>query len=125
MLVGIGATGISKGYIDGKIRTLQFQVTIDQFGSHSFLIPAKAEIVREILVKGKKRIQKRAEKGLDEQAERTAWRIVRDWVESQCAMIQLKQADAMEVFMPYMLIKGQTLYHKLRETKFKLLGDGK
>jgi hypothetical protein len=36
-----------------------------------------------------------------QQAARTAWKIVQDWIEVQMSMIQMKQADTLEVFMPY------------------------
>ncbi len=47
-----------------------------------------------------------------EQAERTAWKIVQDWVEVQMSMIQTKQADFVEVFMPYLFDGKQSLYQR-------------
>ena len=48
-----------------------------------------------------------------EQAQRTAWKIVQDWVEVQMSMIQLKQADTLEVFMAYVITDtGETMYRR-------------
>jgi len=124
MLVEIGATGFQKDYVDKKICGLRFIVEMPGV-RRVFSIPAKPEVVYAILTKGK-RIQKRSEQSYLDQAERTAWRIVRDWVEIQCTMVKMQQADAFEVFLPYMLNKsGETMYKCFSKADFKLLGDGK
>ncbi len=56
-----------------------------------------------------------------EQAERTAWKIVQDWVEVQMSMIQMKQADTAQVFLPYIFDGRQTLYQRIKERGFKAL----
>lgn len=55
----------------------------------------------------------RPRKWVEAQSERVAWRIVLNWVEIQAAMIKLKQVDALEIFMPYLLIGSGTLYEKI------------
>lgn len=35
------------------------------------------------------------------QAERTAWKLMQDWVEVQLSLIAMKQADFLAVFLPY------------------------
>ena len=48
------------------------------------------------------------------QAERTAWRIVREWVHAQVTLIQTQMVTVTEVFMPYMLLDGhETAYERL------------
>ena len=45
------------------------------------------------------------------QAERTAWRNVRDWVMAQMAIIEAGQVEMEEVFLPYLTDgRGRTLY---------------
>ena len=58
-----------------------------------------------------------------EQALRTGWRIVKDWVEAQLAMVEAQVATMQEVFMPYLVIPatGQTLYKTFESTGLKLL----
>ena len=49
-----------------------------------------------------------------DQAERTAWKIMQDWVEVQMSMIQLRQAEFTEVFMPYIYDGRQTVYQRVK-----------
>lgn len=59
-----------------------------------------------------------------EQAGRVAWRIIKDWIEAQLAIVETEQAEMAEVFLPYMQDErtGKTAYQLLYESKFKLLG---
>lgn len=61
-----------------------------------------------------------------DQADRTAWKIIQDWVEVQMSMIQLNQADFREVFLPYVWDGRQTVYQRIAESGFKglLLTNG-
>jgi len=54
-----------------------------------------------------------------QQAERTAWKIVQDWVEVQMSMIQLKQADTIQVFLPYIYNGKKTFYQSLKEANYR------
>lgn len=60
-----------------------------------------------------------------EQAIRVCWRILKDWVETQLALVQLKQVELAEVFFPYAVdaTSGMTLFEHWRETQ-KLLSEG-
>ena len=60
-----------------------------------------------------------------DQAERTAWRIVKDWVEAQLAIIEAGQALMEEVFMPYAVNPrtGQTFFQSFTEDAQKLLTE--
>lgn len=56
-----------------------------------------------------------------EQAVRVSWRIVKDWVEAQLAIIQTKMVKTEEVFLPYIITKsGQTLFEQISNNKFLL-----
>ena len=58
-----------------------------------------------------------------DQAGRVAWRIIKDWVEAQLAIVEAEQAEMAEVFLPYLQDErtGKTAYQLLFESKFKLL----
>ena len=61
---------------------------------------------------------------ITEQAQRTSWKILYDWVQVQVSMIQLQQAEFIEVFLPYCYDReaDKTFYEKLKGNGFKQLG---
>jgi len=51
----------------------------------------------------------------DEQALRVSWRIIKDWVEAQMAIVEAQLADIAEVFLPYAITKnGTTVYNEIK-----------
>lgn len=60
-----------------------------------------------------------------EQASRVAWRIVKDWIEAQVAIIQAGQAELVQVFLPYAQNKdGRTVYEAIKDNGFKQITTG-
>lgn len=50
----------------------------------------------------------------DEQALRVSWRILKDWVEAQMAIVEAGLAELPEVFLPYAVTAdGATLYKRI------------
>lgn len=85
-------------------------------------LPAKVDECLKVLELEKKRETKNV-KATKEQAERVAWRILKDWVESQMALLDIQMVKFEEVFMPYIVDKhGRTLFEKLEEQQF-LIGQ--
>ena len=73
-------------------------------GPRGFCLPANVEGVRAVFDRQKG-------KAPPGQAERTAWRNVRDWVLAQMAIIEAGHVQLDEVFLPYLTDnRGQTLY---------------
>ena len=59
-----------------------------------------------------------------EQAARVAWRIIKDWIEAQIAIIEAGQAKLEQVFLPYAQNQdGKTLYEVVRDSGFKQLTE--
>ena len=60
-----------------------------------------------------------------EQARRTGWRIIKDWVDAQMALLEINLVKFEEIFLPYMYDEktDQTLFQKFEESDFKLLED--
>lgn len=123
-LVQHGATYINKEYEkDGRIKSMSF--SLKRNGAFiPFRLPAKTEACEKVLIQNlSKRARPETLKKIPEQAERTAWKILSDWVEIQMSMIELAQVDFMEVFMPYVFdpIREQTFFEKMKEKNFKAL----
>lgn len=73
-------------------------------GPRGFMLPANVAGVKSVFFKQKIRAQ-------EGQAERTAWRNVRDWIMAQMAIIEAGQVDIEEVFFPYLTDgRGRTVY---------------
>ena len=73
-------------------------------GTQAFQLPANVDGVFKVF-------QKQKVKADREQAHRTAWRNLRDWVLAQVAIIEAGMVQMDEVFLPYMTDgHGKTLY---------------
>ena len=75
----------------------------------------------EVLKKEKKNSPRSNIKATREQAERVAWRILKDWVEAQMALLDIQMVRFEEIFLPYIETEnGQTIYERLEEKQFLL-----
>lgn len=121
LLVKAGASHISKSYDAGRAIGMMFQIEV-KGQPITFAIPARIERVEEIFMRGLRQPTPRNKAARKEQAQRTAWKLLWDWVAVQVSLITLDQADAVEVFLPYLWHpgKGQTMYAMLKEQDFNL-----
>jgi len=62
-----------------------------------------------------------------DQAARVGWRIAKDWLEAQVALVEIGLASMDQVFMPYMIgdAKGHTVYDLVRAQGLKELEAAK
>ncbi len=122
LLVQVGAKNINKQYDEGVLKSVTFLIDINN-QTAAFKLPAKVSVVEKVLKKDVKRPQAGTYERIKEQAERTAWKILCDWVEIQCSMIHLEQAELAEIFLPYHYDPklDQTLWDKVKEGSIKLL----
>jgi len=122
-----GADKIMFDYKNGVVEAITFSLTIEGkiMGFH---LPALVENVTEILYGGEDRWG-RPKKITDtqrEQAYKTAWANIRDWIDAQLALVQTKQAKVQHIFLPYLIMKGgRTLAETIESNPAFLLGDGK
>lgn len=114
MLVKHGAKRIVQDYDDcGRISALVFQIETPA-GLRMIRLPANVDAVSKVLERQKVKCDQ-------EQAERVAWRIVKDWVEAQMAILESEMVWIDEIFLPYMVNNnGQTLFQSYRQNQLLL-----
>lgn len=79
----------------------------------NFLLPCNHEGVLAAFIKDRKVPRSSENK---EQALRTAWRIIKDWVEAQMALVESEQATPEVIFLPYLVNEyGMTLSERVLE----------
>lgn len=115
-LVKHGAKKITQTYDDdGHIMALLFMVDTPA-GPRGIRLPANVDAVHAVLLQQKVK----CDRG---QAERVAWRIVKDWVEAQMAILESEMVQMDEIFLPYMLNNsGQTVFEAYRNNQLALGG---
>lgn len=118
-LAASGAAAVLTEYgPEGEVAALSFRLNTAN-GSLSFRLPSRPAGVHKVLME--EGIPKRLQ--TMEQASRVSWRIIKVWVEAQLALVDAEQAEMAEVFLPYMQdpATGNTVYQKLKDSKFKQL----
>lgn len=117
-LVSHGANKIVTDYSDGLPTAVTFCLTMEG-NMVAFALPCNYEGVLKAMQRDRKVPRRLC---TDEQALRVSWRIVKDWVEAQVAIVDARLADVAEVFLPYAVTKnGQTLYRELKSNNTLLL----
>lgn len=83
-------------------------------------LPVKVDECLQVLKREKEKGTKNI-KATREQAERVAWRILKDWIEAQMALLDIEMVQFEEIFLPYIETKnGETIYEKIAEKQFLL-----
>lgn len=113
-----GATRIAQDFDNGKVVAVCFAINTP-FGEQSVRLPANVNNVMKVLQKQKVPTDYA-------RAEMVAWRIVKDWIDAQMAILESDMVSMSEIFFPYMLnnpTTGETVY-QLFVNKQLRLGDG-
>ena len=112
-----GARQILKTYDpDGRVEGIAFIIPINGMNM-SFKLPAQVDACESVLKSLVRRPTKETNKRIKKQSERTAWKIVADWLDAQMAMIELSQVDFLQVFMSYLYSpnRQRTFYQIAKE----------
>lgn len=132
-LAAHGASAIMTDYEDGVLAAISFAIAMND-RKMGFRLPCDWRPVYEILIRDKKKpaswhVGKRSLEHWESehrlQAVRTAWRIVKDWVEAQMALVETQMVTTRDVFLPYAVMKdGRTLAQHVQSDPSFLLGPG-
>lgn len=118
LLVEAGARQIGTDYDTmGAPAGIMF-VTETPHGPRAFTLPVNAKRVQAVLEREK--VERRFR--TVEHAQRVAWRIVKDWMEAQLAIIRTEMVTLDQVMLPYMKAgpAGETVYELLRQEQLAL-----
>lgn len=129
-----GASAVMTEYhpTEEYVTALSFKIRMGDKEA-SFRLPIDWKPVYAILTNGKSwkqsyddKYKRKMESTWRLQAVRTSWRIVKDWVEAQCALIETQMVTTGQVFLPYLIMRdGKTLAETVAHNPQFLLGDGK
>ncbi len=113
------AQAVMSEYDDNAVMSAMSFRIMTPHGMILFRLPANTDGVYQSLVNSDKVPRKLKTK---EQAAKVAWRILKDWVEAQLAIVDAEMADITEVFLPYAQGQdGKTIYQALKQGGFKML----
>lgn len=124
ILTKSGANKILKDYDGaGNISAVSFMVSIDNKDIPFKLpidLPAWTALINKAVEEGK--LPKRFMHDAD-QARRVGWRVIKDWIDAQMALVETKTVKFDQVFLPYVydFKNDQTLYEKFIENKEKFI----
>ena len=124
LLVTKGADEISIVYDDNQQPAgLKWSVLSPRLGRVAFALPCNTDAVFVKLTE--QRVMVTSPESRRQQAIRTSWRILKDWVEAQMALLETGMVTMDEIFLPYMLSGGRTFYQALVAGEFKALNPPK
>ena len=81
-------------------------------------LPANIDAVHKVLSNQKVKCDR-------EQAERVAWRILKDWVEAQMAILESEMVQMDEIFLPYMIGNGGGTFYELYQSNQLQIGEAR
>ena len=112
------ARAVATEYNDaGRPVALAFQVNTP-FGMQQFCLPVNADAVFAVLVRDKVTPKFRTR----DHAEKVAWRILKDWVEAQLAIVAAQMVTLDQVMLPYLQTDdGATLYDRYVDQRQRAL----
>jgi len=136
ILAKSGANSVAVHYDDGKPAGLSFQLATPH-GTRNFTLPVDVPAMRAVLIKAEKagmfattgkgsRSHVRSDKYTNpEHAANVAWRVVKDWLEANLALIAAQMATLTEVMLPYLHVdEDRTLWQAYQDNERKALEAG-
>lgn len=119
-LARAGAARITMDYRDGSPAAVGFMLDTPH-GPRHFTLPVNVDAMHRLLVAegraGHLGSISRAVWSSREHAERVAWRVLKDWLLAQLALVATEMVGLDQVMLPYLQIEesGKTVYDAYRE----------
>lgn len=105
---------------DNELSSIAFIIET-AFGRRAFKLPANVDACLAVMLRdGTHRVQHKAPPDR-EQATRVAWRILKDWLEAQLALVRMEMVGLDEIMLPFMATpSGKSVYHAMLDNGLEL-----
>jgi hypothetical protein len=125
MLAKHGAASVATHYVGGRAGGISFTL-VTPHGSRAFTLPVDIDAVHRLLARQvESRTIKERKYAEPAHAERVAWRVAKDWLAAQLALIEAQMATLDQVMLPYLHVDGdRTLYAVYRERELQAIEGG-
>jgi hypothetical protein len=130
MLAQAGASSVAVHFENGEPTGLSFSLKTPH-GPRAFTLPVNIDGVHRVLVQANKEGQFRSDGyrtskfDTREHAAAVAWRVVKDWLEANLALIAAQMATLTEVMLPYLHVdEDRTLWQAYRDREQAALEAG-
>ena len=127
MLVRQGADAIATTYTDQLPTGLSFKLSTPH-GPRAFSLPVDIDAVNRLLIAQEQSGEMRKSAGKltsRDHAASVAWRVLKDWVAAQLAIIEAQMATLDQVMLPYLHVDGElTLYEQFRQSEQRAITAG-
>lgn len=121
ILAAAGASSVATHYEDGHPSGLSFSLKTPH-GTRAFTLPVNLDGMQRVLAQANKEGRLRSDGHRNaslegrEHAARVAWRVCKDWLEANLALIAAEQVTLPEVMLPYLHVDGdRTLWQAYQE----------
>ena len=111
-----GAKAVMMNYEQGRVSSLAFQVD-GPAGPLSIKLPVDLKATLRVMERDG--LQQRYL--TEDHAYRVSWRIVKDWLEAQMALLDTEMVKLEQIFLPYIITRdGNTVYEIMAGLNFQL-----
>lgn len=121
ILARAGASSASLHFDDGQPVGLSFSLKTPH-GIRDFMLPVNIDGMQRVLAEAERKGAFEAARKRPgtytsrEHAARVAWRVLKDWLEAQLALIAARMVTIEEIMLPWLRVDdGQTLYQAYRD----------
>lgn len=123
MLSEHGVTAMMTEYDGRQVSAVSFRLDIEG-KEMSFQLPCNWRSVRQVFDDEGITTShfKHKDKNLDNQAIRTAWRVIHAWIDAQLALVEINMVTVPQIFLPYTIMRdGRTLAEHVSDDPHFLL----